>query len=205
MKIMGKRKPNLLRVGDIARVNIPNRFIRCGYELTPMIAAEKLVDEHSEDILEFLNKLGINDCIYTESGKSDFEDRTRKIDMSFYDIKTLLFALGYIKVKADGFGGKSRKIFSVPDPMLEDTIVEVISTKQVMTGEYYPPFGSYGWYEPGGLTNQQSNRILNIRICKHNKAYQGKIIPLEDNPHQQWKGLWIEANNCEKINERELT
>jgi len=201
---VSKRKTNLLRVGDKARVIIPNRFIRCGYELTPMIVAEKLATENSEDIVEFLNKLGIAGENYRKTGPFGFKATTDKINIDARGMRMFMKALGYIKVRADGFGGKDRKIFSVPDPILEDVGIEVLSTRQVMTGEYYAPTGSYDWYEPGGLKKQQSNRILNIRICKHNKTYRGQIISDIDDPHQQWKGLWIEANNCEKINEEEL-
>jgi hypothetical protein len=207
---MSKRNPNLLRVGDKAKVLIPNRFIRCGYNITPLIAAEQLIDEHSKEIVEFLDIIGINGDRYRKTGQWEFKSTTNNIDIDARGMRTFMKALGYLKVNKDGFGGTTRKVHSEPVSILEGAIIKVIETRHVMTGEYFAPSGSYSSYEgdydyePGGLTNQKSNRILKVRVSKRNLADQHMWSEPNEHEHQQWDGLWIEANNCERITEEEM-
>jgi uncharacterized Zn finger protein len=54
---MGKKSP--FQVGVKVRIVTPERFVRCGYNLTPKIAARILKEQHEQDIIDFLEKLGI--------------------------------------------------------------------------------------------------------------------------------------------------
>lgn len=206
---MSKRNPNLLRVGDTAKVLIPNRFIRCGYNITPLIAAEQLIEEHTEEIVEFFNTIGLQGDNYRKTGPYKFKSTTSKIDMDRRGMRMFMKALGYFKVGSQHFGGADRKVHSEPVNILEGATVKVTETRQVMTGEYFGPFGGgpdYNGeydYEPGGLNNQKSNRILKVYVSRRNLADQQMWSEPNDHEHQQWKGLWIEADNCEKITEGE--
>lgn len=206
---MGSKVRSSVRSGDRAKVLVPERFVRCGYELTPSIAAEKLRKTHAQEIAVFLESLGINSKSWTESapgGKIHLRDH-RAMDR-------FLNGLGFLYTRANGFGGSERKIFTKHESDLEDAIVWVLETRQVMTGVYYPPSGGWSFnpdygddydYEPGGLDDRVSNKICRIRI--EGKYQFDKLLRTArlytDVENQQFKGLWIEASKLEKQEENE--
>ena len=142
---MGKKNPKLLRIGDTAIVKNPQRVYRCGYNLTPKIAVEKLLEEHNDDIVNFLETIGIGSSLVTEmnfrktpSGKAIKQDD--------YTVSKFLNSLGYLYTNKKGFGGNERKLFKSDLTSINEgdtvTITDVTST---YTGVYYGP--------SGGITN----------------------------------------------------
>lgn len=198
----GKSKTLGIRPGVKARVMVPERFIRCGYDLNPQIAGEMLLKDHEEAIITFLDAIGITwltESVFDADGKL-----RRVLRAENRNVGKLLADLGYFYAGAKGFGGKERKIFSVPEPALEDKIVLVEETRQVMIGTYYAPSGGRDydgdyWYEPGGLDGQESIKIARVRFHPDENTWSNIQMTVDKLPHQQWAGLWIDARDLEKI------
>lgn len=190
---MGKKSP--FQKGVKVRVVIPERFVRCGYNLTPMIAADKLKAEHEQDIIEFLEKLGL-DHLVDQYGKKSLNFDTNPIkrlrDHRLTD--RLMGDLGYFYAGAMGMGGRTRKIHTVEAPEYAGYEATIYSSRSVMTGEYYGPSGGYDGYsgeydyEPGGLAGQQHHRVHEI-IGYNTKSLKSG----------QFDGLWFEQRCLEII------
>lgn len=184
---MGKKSP--FQKGVTVRVIIPERFVRCGYNLTPKIAAEQLKAKHEQDIIEFLDKLGIGGL--TEFNRRDLEHRKLR-DHRLTD--RLMGDLGYFYAGAMGMGGTERKIHTIPAPEYAGLEATIYDSRSVMTGEYYGPSGGYSSYdgeydyEPGGLAGQQHHRIHELVAYKTMTA-----------KNQQFEGLWFEQRCLEVI------
>lgn len=131
-------------------------------------------------------------------------EMTAKIDPNKKGISRLLSALGYLMVNARGFGGGDRTIFTEPFDHLNEATLQVASTRQVMTGKHYGPSGGYTtgydggdyWYEPVGLENMKSNKILRVDIDDSDWLI---TVPDPYNGDTSWNGIWIPAEYCEKI------
>lgn len=197
---MERSSDKTVRSGDKARVIIPDRFVRCGYELTPAIAAEKLKSEHAEEIAVFLDSIGISRSAWTDQV---FGDNPKTVIRDHRAMDRFLSGLGFLYTRAMEFGGSERKIFTQYDFALEDRTVWVMETRQVMTGIYYGPSG--GWYhspdygmdydfEPGGLDDRESHKICRVTFADRND------MPVwTELEHQQFEGLWIQASKLEKM------
>jgi len=185
---------NRIRKGDRVKVIEPYIFNRCGYNLTPQIAMDNLIKNNSPEIEEFLKSLGIK--VQHKYGSKFTLKSPDQIDMNQAGMRQLMMSLGYLKVASDAFGGSERKIFTKYTEKFKNFEGVVHITKQVMTGEYYPPcFSSYEYdgCEPGGLKNRKSNKILQV-------SPPDVLIPLEMyDIHNH--SIWIEEQYCEKIEE----
>ena len=196
---MAKVKPNLLRKHDLAKVVVPQRFIRCGYKMNVRLAVAELRKTHTKEIREFLLSIGITKFTKLKLLSDTYELSDDRIMNKFMD------GLGYIYNNSNGFGGKTRKIFSEYDEVLDGATVGVVQTAQVMTGTYIGPSGGYDsyngeyWSESGGLEDRKSNRIVKVNIVDYGRNYPLSLHA--EHPDQQWSGLWIEGSNCEKISE----
>jgi len=75
-------------------------------------------------------------------------------------------------MKKLSFGGRDRKIYTQQNDDLKGEEFHIKKTRCVITGRYYAPTCSRSHYdeydyEPGGLTNRKSHRIL--ILSKENK------------------------------------
>lgn len=190
---MGKKSP--FQKGVKVRVIIPERFVRCGYNLTPKIAAEELKAKHEQDIIEFLEKLGLNHLVdpYGKKLFSQITPTTKHLrDHRLTD--RLMGDLGYFYAGAMGMGGTERKIHTIPAPEYAGLEATIYDSRSVMTGEYYGPSGGYSSYdgeydyEPGGLAGQQHHRI-------HELVAYNTITA----KNEQFDGLWFEQRCLEII------
>lgn len=193
---MNKSKTDLMRVGDIVRITEPERFVRCGYELTPRIMVDRLMEDSQDIIIDFLEKILKHPNRVISNHKSFYANSSINRDVG--GVSQLLSAIAFIKVRDEGFGGKDRKIFTQRQNILENLVVKVIDTKACMTGEYYQPSsgvdmsGEY-YYESGGLKNRVSHRLL--RVCP---AYSPYLYIEDSVDHEQFEGTWIEDIHCER-------
>lgn len=208
---MGKRNPNLIRVGDTVRVINPRKFIRCGYDLTPEIAGHKLAMEHAKEIAEFLKSIGCDSRRYFDSTrkwvsetKTFSDERNYIIHEDHRAMRKFLHGLGYLYGHAKGLGDGKRKIFYEPFEIADDPdgqwVWEVVDMKTVVTGDYFGPSGGYDGYsgeydyEPGGLHDQKSHRIARLGLIP--SAYTlGQLRAVDD------QGLWMNTVDLEKITE----
>lgn len=177
----------------MVQIVIPERFVRCGYNMTPLIAAEYLAQNHEQDIIDFITKLGITGLIETAYMK-DLKC-TERLKVKHRMVQKLLGDLGYFYTGVKGFGGSERKIFTVPAPEYTGLFGWITESRSVMTGTHYGPGGDYDDYEPGGLSNMRHNRIHRISV------YRPDIHTL-DLKHAQFKNeLWFEQRCLEVIPE----
>jgi hypothetical protein len=194
---MAKKSP--FQVGTRVRIVTPERFVRCGYPMTPAIAAKELMANHEQDIIEFLEKLGIAQGL-TEVILNPSTDGPKKVLRAEHRaVKRLAGDLGYFYTGAKGFGGRERKIFTTPSPEDEGLIGFISESRSVMTGHYYGPSGGYDSYsgeydyDPGGLDGMKSNRIH--RLSLYRDTFD------TDPEYAQFPGNWYEQRCLEVVPE----
>jgi len=146
------------KIGDKVTVTTPLLFDRCGYNLTIANTVKMLRKDKTNEINAFLDNLGINHKLYNEYSLFD-----APVMSYHHEVDKFLYGLAYIYVKANGFGGKERKIFEHEDRSLLDDKFIIIEKKRVVTGNYYPPSGSYDYYEHGGLNDQKHHLICHLK------------------------------------------
>lgn len=199
------RKKHPVQIGTLCKVIEPMRFIRCGYELTVKNSITHLTEEKETEIIDFLVNMGYPESLVTtfgydkdKSGKKIPNTYRKRLFTEHRAVGKFMQGLGFLHVRANSFGGKSRKVFSEYEEALSgNAIVRVVDIKHVMTGEYYPPSGDYDWYEPGGLYDQTQHRIAKVYVSKR----EGGLMIVNDHPEQDGYGLWIEARHLEVIPE----
>lgn len=160
---MSKRK-NIIRIDNTVRLLVPRTFVRCDYPLGmdearamvlgPAVATTKWdryfgpgpTYENVPKMEEFLRSVGITN--WTEPAFDNFVTK-----------------LAYLMRGAKRMGGRERTLHMKWDWPLGGEKFTVINTFMVRTGTYYSPSGGMdddgGWYEPGGLKNATSHKILN--------------------------------------------
>lgn len=166
----------------------------------PPIAARHLAQEHEDAILEMFEKIGIDPRPYATPQGTMWASGDVKVkdglESERRDVRVFMNGLGFLYTRAKAFGSSERRIHTKIDEDLRDREVYVMETRQVMTGTYYGPSGSYDWYEPGRLTDRVSNKICKVSIIS-----RGELTWDNEVPDQQFKGRWIEAKHLEKVSE----
>lgn len=144
-------------IGDSVIINTPSMFVRCGY---PMTISEVKEDIGSNNLSEIENF--INDII----GNQEIDIMSSRFKIRKRSIQEIISALAYEKMRFNGFGGKTRAIYTKDVEDLRGKVAKVIGTKMCVTGDYVPSSGGYGYYsgeydyEPAYLMNQKRHRIL---------------------------------------------
>lgn len=178
-----KRK-NIIRVGDFVTVVVPRVVERVGYPLSYYDAYEMVqqdpryakiaaiiegypspIDQQSNDLFSYEPKL------------------YWRIDAKLRSL------LAYQILQERGFGGKERKIHYRELSPFECTMygsgankLEVYSKRVVKTGTYISPSGGYdsyngeGWYEPGGLHNEQTHILVKTSLGEFNTTDVKKVF-----------------------------
>lgn len=137
---MTSRK-NIIRVDDRVRIIRPVVVVRVGYP--------KAVSDYRNQAEKVFGPL---------LDANDFGGRIRE---------KVLREVAYGLARQDGFGGRQRTLHTkeIPDILGQEFCVTGIRT--VKTGTYYPPTGGRGgyygdeWdYEPGGLSDEKTHRLV---------------------------------------------
>ena len=162
-----KLDPKIIRVGDTVKIVNPQFFVRCGYPLSFEDACDIVRREYKEKIASFLDSFGFTrtpiwfDPIYKEPNNTLYSQGFDKI----------VKALAFDYVKAKGFGGRERKIYTKESPDYKGKRMEVEGVRMVQTGVYSPgdrgrTYG-YGYYneydyDPPYLVDQKTHKILSL-------------------------------------------
>ena len=164
---MRRKDKRIIRAGDYVRIKQANMFIRCGYSYSFGIALEEVQQKYKDAIQQFLKQFDMEDKPHlgieiTRKGKRYYGYAHEKIER----------ALAYALVQKKNFGGNVKAIYCEHHPELTGELVQVIEKRVVRTGTYYPPSGGYDSYsgeydwEPGGLDNMDTHKILKINVQK---------------------------------------
>jgi hypothetical protein len=161
-------------IGDAVKIVTPNRFIRCGYELTHDI----LCDQHGDEVFALADKLYA--LLYSLPPKpivalpgvtlnigASNQDRYKK-DQRVYNYLTT--AVCSKMLRDLNWGGKDRKIFEEPIEAYRLRTKEpwkVEAKRLVKTGTRYGPRVHRNWegeedYEPGGLDGGKTHCVYTI-------------------------------------------
>lgn len=157
--MISKDKERLMRpkIGDSVRINTPSMFVRCGYPMT--------ISEVKEDI-ESNNLAEIEDFINDIIGNKEIDIMSSRFKIRKRSIQEIVSALAYEKMRFNGFGGRTRSIYTEDVENLRGKVAKVIGTKMCVTGDYVHGYGGYDYYsggyeyEPAYLMNQKHHRIL---------------------------------------------
>jgi len=155
-----KKDPKIIRVGDYVKIIKPDVFIRCGYPMDFKEQTKVVLKDHHKDIQKFLK-----DIFNIQDEFSLFEEDIRLY--SFCEEK-IAKAIAYVQCKNAGFGGKQRKIYIEYVERFLDVEGFVSNIHFVKTGTYYAPGGTEWDYDPGGLINEETHKILTIQTNDFN-------------------------------------
>jgi len=157
---MGKRDPNIIRVGDQVKVIKPDFFVRCGYRMSFEEGRKYVRESYDEEIARFIEQFYFTRSPYRlgRTLKSNDEDRTSPTFRKIVD------ALAYEYIRSQGFGGNERTIHTIHAPDYEGCILWVDDIKRVVTGTYSPGHSwggiDFNGYDPPMLENQKHHKIL---------------------------------------------
>jgi hypothetical protein len=147
--------------GDRVRVVVPELFVRCGYPADPAAITESYKTQYRDRIREFLRIDGARD-VAEENSLGDW--------LYGPAFNMAARALTAQHIANTGFGGRERRIYTMTDERARGVTFEVIDWHFNKTGTYYAPnnFPGGWWdppeYEPGGLQNECTHRILHL-VC----------------------------------------
>ena len=151
-------KQTIFHVGDKVRIVEPLQVVRVGYPLTKTDALDAAEKQYAEKIHTFMRELGLEHDD-TAFGGADYDGRL---------YNDLLDALASRWIRAKGFGGKERKVYTEADERLRNTSGWTVSSKRrVKTGTYCAGGYSGGYdgepdYDPPYLSNEQTHTLLTI-------------------------------------------
>lgn len=181
-------RANVIRAGDTVKILHPDFFIRVGYPLCMRDVEATVKKEHTQRIVDFLR---------------EFSLEAKSLDSSGYELQytptyeKVVSALAYGIIRREKFGGNVRSIYTKKLPQFENVVTKVVDKRCVKTGEYHKGnyYGSMDGYEydPPYLANEKTVRLLGLE----------QYAPLDDSTFDHICQLWIDANNVEKVVEKE--
>lgn len=160
-----KKDPKIIRVGDYVKIIKPDVFIRCGYPMDFKEQTKAILNNHLNDIRKFLKEIfNIQDDYLL------FEEDIRSYS---HCEEKIAKAIAYVQCKNARFGGKERKIYTEYIERFLEVEGVVDEIRFVKTGTYYAPSGGYSYnedydYDPGGLINEKTHKILTIQTNDFN-------------------------------------
>lgn len=192
---MAKRDPNIIREGDLVRVVSPEVLIRVGYPMSQEDALKAVREKYDQAILDVIEDMhGVSARRREETQVAGFSliDRKKLSDTRCF--KNVMRELSYGYLRAKGFGGRERRIYTRTEPKLKGEVFPVRRVKIHKTGDYFGPSGGYcEWtgdydYEPGGLENERTHKFVDV--CTYG------MLKMDGSD-----GTWIEVCNVEKVKE----
>ena len=194
-----KKKDNIVRVGDIVKIITPEFFVSCGYPLTYQDACVTMKEKYEDEIHNFLYKIKFRPAPLSHK-LFGIELNISGNKQDDYTVGKIINALAYEYVRAEGFGGDEKKIYTIRKEELVRKEFLVTDKKVRNTGTYYPSSGGFdSWsgeydYECGGLANNKSHIILSL--CEFCISNNGEIYPYT---HCKEDELKIERIHVEKV------
>lgn len=166
---MGSKRAMTIKEGDVVQVIRPIFITRVGY---PKAVGDYMTQEVILAADEFVRK---------------FDPETPQARSRFFGIKevtlqdlsrsaaTIAREVAYVMAKADGFGGSERKLHTVevPEAMGQEFYVDGVRTAK--TGIYFAPYGTEDGWEPGGLDELKTHRLLRVSTPYASHEFQQKI------------------------------
>lgn len=198
-----KLNPNIIRVGDWVEIINPEFVIRCGYPLTFEDARNYIKKEFITEINEFKIKLENKFRPIKNDVNNKFKislDLNNLIDDKLTN--KIVNAIAYDYLRYNRFGGNERKLYIKQVEECKGEICLVSRIKIVKTGKYFSPSGGYDSYsgeydyEPGGLTNEKTHKLLEICHCIF---YQSEVLPISKFFKKQFNEPCIEVCNVKKV------
>ena len=165
IEVKVKTRKQVIRVGDLVQIVKPEMFIRCGYPLTVREVkasfyekGEPKEDDRYQKIMDLFKSAGVrfNSDMFSTSSHA-----LRK-----KSINKIIDALAYEIVRAKGFGGDERKLYTKDVPALAGNVYRVCHKKVCVTGTYFPAVMNEDYwagqddYEPAGLSDTKTHVIL---------------------------------------------
>jgi hypothetical protein len=195
-----KLNPRIIREGDRVRIVNPLLFIRCGYPMCLPEETERINKTYRKDILDLLNKVEA-----TRPNSSGNKAYSWRLDET---IKKIAQSLAYMRLHSKYFGGAERKIFTVEAPSMAGYEFTVHNIMFVKTGTHFGPSGDAEDYEPGGLWQAKTHKIVGSSCWTTAGNMQEKLrdpiveqATYKNNPNgvRSFQGVWLEACNVEKV------
>ena len=187
-----------IEVGDSVRVVVPRFVARVGY---PKQVEDYLpqVDGEAAKLNVFLQALRPDDHKWrarTHSRGVWHEQHPAWVSERVFD--RIRKDVAYSLAQADGFGGRERSIHWTERPELAGATVRVCEVRVVNTGMYYPAStayygsGSHEYdYEPGGLDDRRTHRLLRLALPQ--------IVPAKKPANDYAFGDWTVAEHVEAL------
>lgn len=187
------KKKVRIRKGDLVQIVKPEMFIRCGYPLTVRevkasfydVKGEPKEDERYQKIMEVFKSVGVDvDGSLSHEGIPLIGPRGKDV-LRKKSINKIIDALAYEIVRAKGFGGNERKLYTKDVPALAGNVYRVCNKKVCVTGTYSPSSGSgYDYwgesdYEPATLDNAKTHVILSLDYVSEGEMANVKSLSEE--------------------------
>lgn len=156
------KKPLAIRENDVVRIVRPEFVTRVGY---PKSVDDYLTQDVMKEAQDFLAKYDPN---MHKARPRMFGSQSIGIMDLTKSARRIAREIAYTLARADGFGGRERKLYTVVIPEAKDVEVYVHGVRSVQTGQYYPPVKSSDWetgyveWDPGGLDGRQTHRLLRV-------------------------------------------
>ena len=139
----------VIRRGDIVRVSKPIFVVRVGYPKCIESETEIVIEKFGKHIDELLGCEETDDIKITHDGYGNARIKLAR-------------RIAYARLRLNGFGGRERKVYTKELPELKGVTCYVCHIRYAKTGTYYAPWGYGEDYEPGGLGNQKTHKILMV-------------------------------------------
>ena len=158
------------RVNDRVKIINPDFFVRVGYPWTVEYGVNTLVtSEEKEKIKELI---GINN-IDREYLLFEYENIFK---VNLFD--KIVEELARYKIRAGGFGGKERSIYTEKIEEFKGKIVRVTSKKVVKTGSYNHGSWHEDDYCPAYLSNEKSHVLLEVYTSSGHRFIEENNVEL---------------------------
>jgi len=196
---MKKRKlnPKTIRKGDIVEIQNPEVFIRCGYPMCKEDAKKAVTKQFGNLVVDLIKT--VRKATTERMKESNLFPSIQPIKCPVGDatVDGILDRLAYEYMKANKFGGNTRKIHTQTDKRLKGKKAKVDSIKFVKTGIRVPASGGHDYYgeydyEPAHLSEEKTCKILTLSL-----RYE------QDNIGAFTEWIRIEVANVKKIMSRE--
>ena len=182
------KKQSIIRVGDMVKITSPHTFLRCGYPLTTdMIIESHITPDQKELMVKLLRTAG-----YTASPL---------FDSSTYEYDKLERTFATILLKAKGWGGRERKVYTNYVQKHLDKIGTVHSKQYVKTGTYVDSSSSQGYYdaypeyEPAYLKDEKTVIIYEVSINDYNGEFFREYVKFPHSALQKINPIKFDFKN----------
>ncbi len=155
--------PTVIRTGDFVRIVEPRVVVRVGYPK----CLKDYVPEAEALFLPALRKA-------LDDSKKVSRHALAKDGKSY---KRIVYELAWMLARANGFGGYTRMLHFEEEPELKGRVCQVFAVRSVHTGERFAPSGSGEDYEPGGLENRKTHRLVEVFVGLASINRRGTELP----------------------------